>query len=162
MTVTGAIVTVLVLIAIFTYLFWPRSEKMDVDVDVKDIGDHNTIKTIEKKEVSFLHIEGLASAQRTSNLMTLVGFAILFCSIGYAVFYFKYVKEPRRIRKEMEREQTLDRLHEMEGVLVDMGYMKKKRSRKGKKGKKTVTKKMKKKPTRKVDIEEEEDDDDDE
>jgi len=161
-TVTGAIVIVLVLATIFTFLFWPKGETMDVDLDVKDIGDRNNIKTTETKEISFLHIEGLASAQRTSNWMTMIGFAILFSAIGFAAFHFKYVKGPRRIRKDMEREQTLDRLHEMEEVLVDLGYMKKKRTRKGKRGKKTVSKKMKKKPTRTVDIEEDEDEEDNE
>lgn len=153
---------ILVITGIFLYLFWPKSEEMKVDVDVKDIGDNNDIKTTETREVSFLHIEGLASAQRTSNWMTFIGFAILFCSIGYAAFHFKFIKGARQIRKDMEKEQMMDRLHEMEEVLIDMGYMKKKRSRKVKKSKKKTTKKTKKKPAKKVTIEDDDDDDDDE
>ena len=51
--VTIAVITVvaLVLIATFTYLFWPKSERMDLDLDVNDIGDNNEIKTVETKEV---------------------------------------------------------------------------------------------------------------
>ena len=153
---------ILVITGIFLYLFWPRNEQMKVDVDVKDIGDNNDIKTTETREVSFLHIEGLASAQRTSNWMTFIGFAILFFSIGYAAFHFKFIKGARQIRKDMEKEQMMDRMHEMEEVLIDMGYLKKKRSRKVKKSKKKTTKKTKKKPAKKVTIEDDDDDDDDE
>ena len=160
-TITGAVVAALILTVFFTYLFWPKTEKMDLDVDVDNIGDKNTIQTIETKEVSLLHIEGLASAQRTSNWMTFIGFATLFGSIGYAIFHFKVVKGPRRLRKDMEREQMMDRLHEMEEVLVDMGYIKKKRTRKGKKGRKTLSKKTKKRPAKRVELEEDDDDDDD-
>ena len=163
--VTIAVITVvaLVLIATFTYLFWPKSERMDLDLDVNDIGDNNEIKTVETKEVSLFHIEGLASAQRTSNWMTFIGFAILLSILGYAAFHYKFVKGPRRIRKDMEREQLLDRLHELEEILVDMGMMKKKRTKKGKTKTKRVTKKgVKKTTTKKFDIEDNVDDDDDE
>ena len=34
---------------------------------------------------------------------------------------------PRRLRKDMEREKVLDRIHDLEQVLVDLGHMRKKR-----------------------------------
>ena len=73
-----------------------------------------------QKEVSLFHVEDLASALLTSNWMTFLGFVIMLCSIGYAVFYFKFVKGPRRIWKDLEREQMYDKLHEMEKIVVDM------------------------------------------
>ena len=34
---------------------------------------------------------------------------------------------PRRLRKDIEREKVLDRIHDLEQVLVDLGHMRKKR-----------------------------------
>ena len=48
-----------------TYCMWPREEKQDTVLDLP--GDNIRITTTVTKEVSLFHIEGLATAQRTSN-----------------------------------------------------------------------------------------------
>ena len=45
-------------------------------------GNNNRIRTTETKEVSLFHIEGLATAQRTSNWLTTFGFLLVMATLG--------------------------------------------------------------------------------
>ena len=151
----GAVVCVLVVVV--TYFAWPSGDlKTSVAVD----GDDNTVKTSETREVSLLHIEGLASAQRTSNWVTFLGFLAMVGSVGYAVFHYKIVRGPRRMQKDMDRERMVDRLHDIEEVLVELGHMRKKRALKFKKKKGKGPKKSLERGRRQTDIEVGEDDED--
>ena len=151
----GAVVCVLVVVV--TYFAWPSGDlKRSVAVD----GDDNTVKTSETREVSLLHIEGLASAQRTSNWVTFLGFLAMVGSVGYAVFHYKIVRGPRRMQKDMDRERMVDRLHDIEEVLVELGHMRKKRALKFKKKKGKGPKKSLERGRRQTDIEVGEDDED--
>ena len=144
----GAVVCVLVVVV--TYFAWPSGDlKTSVAVD----GDDNTVKTSETREVSLLHIEGLASAQRTSNWVTFLGFLAMVGSVGYAVFHYKIVRGPRRMQKDMDRERMVDRLHDIEEVLVELGHMRKKRALKFKKKKGKGPKKSLERGRRQTDIE---------
>ena len=152
----GAVVCVLVVVV--TYFAWPSGDlKTSVAVD----GDDNTVKTSETREVSLLHIDGLASAQRTSNWVTFLGFLAMVGSVGYAVFHYKIVRGPRRMQKDMDRERMVDRLHDIEEVLVELGHMRKKRALKFKKKKGKGPKKSLERGRRQTDIEVGEDDEDD-
>ena len=62
-TLIGVGAVVCVLVVVVTYFAWPSG---DLKTSVAVEGDDNVVKTSEKSEVSLLHIEGLASAQRTS------------------------------------------------------------------------------------------------
>ena len=55
-----------------------------------------------------------------------------------------HYKAPRRLKKDLAREQLLDRVHEIEEILVDLGHMKKKRVVVKKKQKRFMGKKNKK------------------
>ena len=90
-------------------------------------GDNNKVTTIEKKELSLVHVEGLTKAQTTSNLLTILGFLLVLATLGGLAFHYKVMGAPRRMRKDMEREKILDRIHDLEQVLVDLGHMRKKR-----------------------------------
>ena len=87
--------------------------------------------------------------------MTLIGFTIIFFAIGYAIFHIRFIKGSRRARKDKERASMMDRLTDMEEVMLEMGYLKKKRNLKKQKKTKTqnVTRKKIKTKTRKSTIE---------
>ena len=156
-TLIGVGAVVCVLVVVVTYFAWPSG---DLKTSVAVEGDDNVVKTSEKSEVSLLHIEGLASAQRTSNWMTFLGFLVVVGSVGYAVFHYKIVRGPRRMQKDMDRERMIDRLHDIEEVLVELGHMRKKRDLKFKKKKGKFPKKSVKRGKRQADIEIGEDDED--
>ena len=126
-----------------------------METELEANGNDNKIETSEKKEVSLFHIEELSSAQTSSNIMTLIGFTIIFFAVGYAIFHIRFIKGPRRARKDTERASMMDRLTEMEEVMLEMGYLKKKRNLKKHKKTKTqnVTRKKLKTKTRKNTIE---------
>ena len=78
-----------------------------------------------------------------------------------------HYKAPRRLKKDLAREQLLDRVHEIEEILVDLGHMKKKRVVVKKKQKRFMGKKNKKgmkvqKKDRDIEEAIEEDEDDEE
>ena len=66
-------------------------------------------------------------------LFTILGFLLILLTLGGMAFHYKILGAPRRLKKDMEREQLLDRIHEVEQILVDLGHMKKKRVIKKKK-----------------------------
>ena len=69
----------------------------------------------------------------------------------YAIIHIKFIKGPRRARKDTERASMMDRLTEMEEVMLEMGYLKKKKNLKKHKKTKTqnvTTKKIKTKTRR--------------
>ena len=71
----------------------------------------------------------------------------MLATLGGLAFHYKVMGAPRRMMKDMEREKVLDRIHDLEQVLVDLGHMRKKRVVRRKK----VTVKKKRGPkTRKV------------
>ena len=154
MTITGVFVLfMLVTIGALTFWFWPNGDNMETKLETK--GNDNKIETTEKKEVSLFHIEELSSAQTNSNIITLIGFTTIFLAIGYAIFHIKFIKGPRRAKKEHERANMMDRLTEMEEVMLEMGYLKRKKNSKRNKKTKTqnLTRKKFKTKTRKNTIE---------
>ena len=150
MTITGVFVLfMLVTIGALTFWFWPNGDNMETN------GNDNKIETTEKKEVSLFHIEELSSAQTNSNIITLIGFATIFLAMGFAILHIKFIKGPRRVRKDHERANMMDRLTEMEDVMLEMGYLKRKKNLKKNKKTKTqnLTRKKIKTKTRKSTIE---------
>ena len=152
MTFTSVcVLCVLVTGGALTFWLWPRGDDMETKLETN--GTDNKIETSEKKEVSLFHIEELSSAQTSSNIMTLIGFTIIFFAIGYAIFHIRFIKGSRRARKD--KESMMHRLTDMEEVMLEMGYLKKKRNLKKQKKTKTqnVTRKKIKTKTRKSTIE---------
>ena len=93
--------------------------------------------------------------------MTLIGFTIIFLAIGYAVFHFKFVKGPRSVKKDEERARMMDRLTDVEEVMLEMGYLKRKKNMKRNKKTKTqkATKNKLKTTTKETTIEDSDKDD---
>ena len=149
------------IISFVLYFLLPaREEKQEVVEKTNQNGDNNKVTTIEEKEVSLIHIEGLQKGQITGNLLTILGFLLILLTLGGMAFHYKIMGAPRRLKKDMEREQLLDRIHEVEQILVDLGHMRKKRVVKKKKrfiGKKKGMKVQKKVHDIEDGIEEEED-----
>ena len=154
MTITGVFVLfMLVIIGALTIWFWPNGDNMETKLETN--GNDNKIETTEKKEVSLFHIEELSSAQTNSNIITLIGFTTIFLAIRYAISHIKFIKGPKRAKKEHERANMMDRLTEMEEVMLEMGYLKRKKNLKKNKKTKTqnLTRKKFKTKTRKNTIE---------
>ena len=130
-----AVIVVVVMIILFLlyFLLPARQEKQEVVEKTNQNGDNNKVTTIEEKEVSLVHIEGLQKGQTTGNLLTILGFLLILLTLGGMAFHYKIMGAPRRLKKDMEREQLLDRIHEVEQILVDLGHMRKKRVIKKKK-----------------------------
>ena len=157
-----AVIVVVVMIILFLlyFLLPAREEKQEVEEKNNQNGDNNKVTTIEQKEVSLVHVEGLQKGQTTGNLLTILGFLLVLLTLGGMAFHYKIMGAPRRLKKDMEREQLLDRIHEVEQILVDLGHMRKKRVVKKKKrfiGKKKGMKVQKKVHDIEEGIEEEED-----
>ena len=135
----------------------------ETPLDFESNGNDNKIETTEKKEVSLFHIEELSSAQTNSNIITLIGFATIFLAMGFAILHIKFIKGPRRARKDHERANMMDRLTEMEDVMLEMGYLKRKKNLKKNKKTKTqnLTRKKIKTKTRKSTIEDSQEEDSD-
>ena len=128
------IVVVVMIISFLLYFLLPaREEKQEVEEKNNQNGDNNKVTTIEHKEVSLVHVEGLQKGQTTGNLLTILGFLLVLLTLGGMAFHYKIMGAPRRLKKDMEREQLLDRIHEVEQILVDLGHMSKKRVVKKKK-----------------------------
>ena len=158
----GVLVVVVLIVSFLLYFLWPaKVEKQEVKEENNQNGDNNQVTTIEKKELSLVHVEGLTKAQTTGNLLTIMGFLLVLLTLGGMAFHYKIMGAPRRMKKDMEREKILDRIHDLEQVLVDLGHMRKKRVVKRKKfsGKKKKGMKMKKVHDIEESIEEEEDED---
>ena len=68
-----------------------------------------------------IHIEGRAKAQTTSNWLTALGFFFVIATLCGFAFHFKVMGVPRRLKKDLERGKVLDRIHDLEQVLVDLG-----------------------------------------
>ena len=130
----AVIVVVVMIISFLLYFLLPaREEKQEVEEKNNQNGDNNKVTTIEQKEVSLVHVEGLQKGQTTGNLLTILGFLLVLLTLGGMAFHYKIMGAPRRLKKDMEREQLLDRIHEVEQILVDLGHMRKKRVVKKKK-----------------------------
>ena len=144
----GVIVVVVMIISFLLYFLLPaKVEKQEVKEENNQNGDNNQVTTIEKKELSLVHMEGLTT-QTTGNLLTIMGFLLVLLTLEGMAFHYKIMGAPRRLKKDIEREQILDRIHDVEQVLVDLGHMRKKRVIKKKKkfiGKKKKGMKMQKK-----------------
>ena len=72
------------------------------------------------------------------------------------MFHYKVVRKPRRLRKDMDRERMVDRLHDIEEVLVELGHMRKKRALRVKKKKGRMPKRVRSEIEDKEEEEEEE------
>ena len=128
LNVVAIIVVVVMFVSFLLYFFLPaRQEKQEVVEKTSQEGDNNTVTTIQEKEVSIVHIEGLQKGQTTGYLFTVGGILLILLTLGGMGFHYKVLGAPRRLKKDLEREQLLDRIHDIEEILVDLGHMKKKR-----------------------------------
>ena len=155
-TASAICCVVVVVVVIFMIILFTGMTGDDIDNanDVK--GDNNDIRTTNSKEVSLLHIETLASGQRVTNWTVILGFTTILSLFGFTVYHQRSRKQARRIIKEYEREELLDKISAMEEELVARGFMEKPKSkrRKNKKLKKSKkTMKALKKKQKKRDIE---------
>ena len=100
--IAGIGVLVIFIGVLATYCLWPKEEKQDTVLEVP--GNNNRIRTTETKEVSLFHIEGLATAQRTSNWLTTFGFLLVMATLGYLAFKYKVMGALRRMKKYLERD----------------------------------------------------------
>ena len=143
--VVAFIVFVVMFIAFLLYFFLPaREEKQEVVERTAQEGDNNTVTTVQNKEVSIVHIEGLQKGQTTGYLFTVGGILLILLTLGGMGFHYKVLGAPRRLKKDLERERLLDRIHEIEEILVDLGHLKRKRVVVKKKQLKVMGKKTKK------------------
>lgn len=147
-TASAICCVVVVLVIIFLGILFTGMTGDDIDNanDVK--GDNNKIKTENSKEVSLLHIETLASGQRVTNWTVILGFIAILALFGFTVYHQRSRKQARRVIKEYEREELLDKISAMENELVARGFLQKPKSKgrknkKVKKAKKTMKKKQK-------------------
>ena len=70
----AVIVVVVMIISFLLYFLLPaREEKQEVEEKNNQNGDNNKVTTIEHKEVSLVHVEGLQKGQTTGNLLTILG-----------------------------------------------------------------------------------------
>ena len=65
-------------------------------------------------------------------------------TLGGMGFHYKVLGAPRRLKKDLERERLLDRIHEIEEILVGLGHLKRKRVVVKKKQSKVMGRKTKK------------------
>ena len=135
---------------------------MDID------SDNNEVKTTQKKDFSLIHIEGLQAetgshitnireAAQRNNLITWGLFGVVFFIIMTCVGHYRMVRIPKKLEKRYEAQRQEDKLDNIEGTLVEHGYMKATRSkRKMIKGKKLKAVKTQKGRTEKEQEHEEE------
>ena len=136
-TASGICCVVVVVVVIILTIMFKGMTGDDIDNTNDVAGNHNNIQTDNTKEVSLLHIETLASGQRVTNWTVILGFTIILVLFGFTVFYQRSRKRARRIIKEYERDELLDKISAMEEELVTRGFLQKPRARKGRKTKKT-------------------------
>ena len=126
--VVAFIIFVVMFIAFLLYFFLPaRQEKQEIVEKTAQEGDNNTVTTVQNKEVSIVHIEGLQKGQTTGYLFTVGGILLILLTLGGMGFHYKVLGAPRRLKKDLERERLLDRIHEIEEILVGLGHLKRKR-----------------------------------
>ena len=74
LNVVAIIVVVVMFVSFLLYFFLPaRQEKQEVVEKTSQEGDNNTVTTIQEREVSIVHIEGLQKGQTTGYLFTVGG-----------------------------------------------------------------------------------------
>ena len=143
--VVAFIIFVVMFIAFLLYFFLPaRQEKQEIVEKTAQEGDNNTVTTVQNKEVSIVHIEGLQKGQTTGYLFTVGGILLILFTLGGMGFHYKVLGAPRRLKKDLERERLLDRIHEIEEILVGLGHLKRKRVVEKKKQSKVMGRKTKK------------------
>ena len=131
-TASGICCLVVVIAVIFLAVVL-RGMTGDTNTNDNDVtGNKNTIKTDNSKEVSLLHIEGLKSGQNLTNGMVILGFTIILSLFGYTVYHQRSRKRARRIIKEYEREELMNKISDMESELVTRGFLPKPKSKKKK------------------------------
>ena len=86
----AVIVVVVMIISFLLYFLLPaREEKQEVEEKNNQNGDNNQVTTIEKKEVSLIHVEGLQKGQTTGNLLTILGFLLVLLTLGGMALHYK-------------------------------------------------------------------------
>ena len=155
-TASGVCCVVVVVAVIFLAMVLKGLSGDDIDNANDVAGNNNNIKTETTKEVSLLHIETLTSGQKATNWMVIMGFTVILSLFGCTVYHQRSRRQARRIIKEFEREELLDKISSMEDELVTRGFLQKSRSKKRMTAKKKIKKPKKslKKKKKNRDIEE--------
>ena len=158
-TICGILVVV-VLLLFAGFIKWINSEgETTNNVEPKVSGDHNKvdIKSESKHEISLLHIDNLASSQRTANGLMIAGFVTIMLIAALIFYYHRKTKGQRRREKARERRQMMDKIQAVEDEMINRGFMIRTKAKKAKKTrmKKKKIRRSKKKET--TDIEAKED-----
>ena len=102
------ILVVVVLLLFAGFIKWINSEgETTNNVEPKVSGDHIKvdIKSESKHEISLLHIDNLASSQRTANGLMIAGFVTIMLIAALIFYYHRKTKGQRRREKARERRQ---------------------------------------------------------
>ena len=149
------IAAMVVLLLFAGFIKWINSEEETTNnVDPKVSGDNNKIdiRTDNKHEISLLHIDNLASSQRTANGLMIGGFVTILL-IATLIFYnHKKTKRQRRREKARERLQMMNKIQAVEDEMINRGFMPRKKMKKAKKMK-NKTKKARRSKKTDMDIE---------
>ena len=145
-------IAVMVVLLLFAgFIQWLNSDgETTNNVDPKVSGDNNKIevKNDNKKEISLLHIDNLASSQRTANGLMIGGFVIILLIAATIFVSHQKSKAQRRREKARERMQMMDKIQAVEDEMIQRGFMARKKI---KKSKKTRTKNKKVRRSKKTD-----------
>ena len=145
---------VVVVVAVVVMVFIIRAMASDTNnFDTKVDGNDNNIETTNSKEFSLVHIDSiqnLATGQKLTNIVVILGFLIILGIFGFGCFYIKAKKRARRFLKDLERQEVMDKISAIETEMVARGFMKKSKAKKTRKAKKTLTKKTSKKTSQKT------------
>ena len=152
-----AIVVLVVVMLLASFIKWVNSDDETTNtMEPKVSGDHNevSIRSDNKHEVSLLHIDNLASSQRTTNGLMIAGFMVIMLIAAIILYYHKRTKDQRRTEKTRERRQMMEKIQAIEDEMVSRGFMPKTRKKKKMKKMKMKNKRSKRyKKEKTVDME---------
>ena len=152
--ICGMIVMV-VLLLVAGVIKWINSEEETTNnVDPEVTGNNNkiAIRTDNKHEISLLHIDNLASSQRTANGLMIGGFVTILLVAALIFYKYNKTKIQRRREKTRERLQMMNKIQAVEDEMINRGFMPRKKMKKTKKMK-NKTKKARRSKKTETDIE---------
>ena len=152
--ICGMIVMV-VLLLVAGVIKWINSEEETTNnVDPEVTGNNNkiAIRTDNKHEISLLHIDNLASSQRTANGLMIGGFVTILLVAALIFYKYNKTKIQRRREKTRERLQMMNKIQAVKDEMINRGFMPRKKMKKTKKMR-NKTKKARRSKKTETDIE---------
>ena len=133
--ICATIIVVVLLLAAGFFKWINAEEDTNTNVDPEVSGSNNkiAIRTDNKHEISLLHIDNLASSQRTANGLMIGGFVTIFLVATLIFYNYKKTKSQRRREKTRERLQLMNKIQAVEDEMINRGFMPRKKTKKMKK-----------------------------